>query len=327
MKFYFQDVQLEQLTTDVIRAKISEYDAWKFYCPSFKELKRQFCSELRKDRNPSCQIFAEGEKLWYKDHGTGDLCDVFNYVQKKYGCNLTESCNIIGADFGLIRTNTPSNRGIPTLHQKVSYKQSNSVLEPYFRAWRIDDVQYWEKYGISLEMLAQYGVTPCKFVLTDKMRIDDSLLSPIYCYSFNRGYKIYRPLADKYRWLNNSDKLVIQGYQQLPENGELLIITKSLKDVICYKILSFNAIAPQSESIELQEYIINHLKTRFKRIIINFDWDTCGITYTQKMNLQYNLPYFYIEETKDVSDLIAAKGIEYTKEYINKLINGNNTNC
>ena len=57
----------------------------------------------------------------------------------------------------------------------------------------------------------------------------------MYAYKVYNHFKIYKPYADKYtKWRNNLTELDIQGYKQLPKTGDILVITKSMKDVMCY---------------------------------------------------------------------------------------------
>ena len=54
----------------------------------------------------------------------------------------------------------------------------------------------------------------------------------MYAYKVNSKFKIYRPLNSKYtKWRTNLEITDIQGYAQLPDTNDLLIITKSLKDI------------------------------------------------------------------------------------------------
>lgn len=322
MIFDFSDVLLIPITTDSILLKVSEYDIFKFYCSSFIEVNKVFKSELRKDRSPSCCIQAYQNKLFYKDFATGDSVDCFGYVQKRFNCTFHESLRIIANDFGLISVKKRAVEGLPVIHERVAYKQANTVIEPIYRPWRSQDYEYWDSYGISFELLEKYHVKPCKYVFVNTCRYDDKPSSPIYCYDFGSKYKIYRPLETNYRWFSNTNKSIIQGINQLPQVGDLLIVTKSLKDVLIYKMLNISAIAPQSESTEIEESIMEDLKKRFTKIILNYDFDHVGIKFGEQLAKKHNLMWFYIQEAKDVADLVKLKGIEYTKQYINSKING-----
>lgn len=50
--------------------------------------------------------------------------------------------------------------------------------------------------------------------------------------------------------------------------GDILFITKSMKDVMCLHEMGIPAVSPSSESTFLPKDVLEQLKTRFKRIII-----------------------------------------------------------
>ena len=59
----------------------------------------------------------------------------------------------------------------------------------------------------------------------------------------------------------------IQGAKQLPkEGGDILVITKSLKDCMTLYGLGITAIAPNSENLFITEAQYKKLKTKFKHI-------------------------------------------------------------
>ena len=72
---------------------------------------------------------------------------------------------------------------------------------------------------------------------------------PIYAYYFPRtgNYKIYIPNENKWnKWDTNANNdWDIQGYDQLPEKGETVYITKSMKDCMVMYELGLNAVATQ----------------------------------------------------------------------------------
>ena len=59
----------DHLHTNVILGKITEYDIFMYYCPSFKELGKKFKSELREDNSPTVSIIPYNGRLLYKDFG------------------------------------------------------------------------------------------------------------------------------------------------------------------------------------------------------------------------------------------------------------------
>ena len=151
--------------------------------------------------------------------------------------------------------------------------------------------------------------------------------NPIYAYKFIKpggeiSYKIYFPLADKkYKWLfsgGSSDD--IEGYDQLPWLGDILILTKSLKDCMCYNLIGYPAISLQGEANKLEYEFLNKLYKRFNKIIVNYDNDEQGIKSTNSLVRKYNLDYFYIDDAKDLSDYLVNNSLEDAKIIINNKI-------
>ena len=83
----------------------------------------------------------------------------------------------------------------------------------------------------------------------------------------------HSPYEEENKWLSNTKKTDVQGYIQLPDKGEKLIITSSLKDVMCLYAAGYNAIAMQSEMQIPHESLISELKDRFKVIEVLYDND------------------------------------------------------
>ena len=151
----------------------------------------------------------------------------------------------------------------------------------------------------------------------------------MYAYKVYNNFKIYRPFADKYtKWRNNLTEYDIQGYAQLPSKGDTLIITKSMKDVMCLYEMGIPAISPSSESTFIPNDILEGLKKRFKRIIILFDRDNAGVKYLRKMSLKTGLEGLLVHKkfkAKDISDGIKANSFEEIKEWLYGEIKKQNT--
>ena len=81
------------ITVEEILSKVTEWSLWKHYCSNFETLDRSFRSELYNDNNPSCRIYQTNGRLRYKDFGTGDNLNIFEYIQKKYNCTFNECLN------------------------------------------------------------------------------------------------------------------------------------------------------------------------------------------------------------------------------------------
>jgi hypothetical protein len=144
-----------------------------------------------------------------------------------------------------------------------------------------------------------------------------------YGWKVYNAFKIYRPLANKAdKWRSSLTAYDLQGFEQLEADGDLLIITKALKDVMLLRELGYNAIAPPSESTGIPEIIMNNLKKRFKRIVIFYDNDAAGFKNSELLKSEYSLDSIVIpaNDSKDISDYFKANGKEKTIELLNSLI-------
>jgi len=325
----------KELTVDFILSKVSEYELWRYYCTNFEKIDKPFCSDLYDDKNPGCRIFyANTNRLLYKDFGNeGVTYNVFEYIQVKYMCNFKQCLEIIAKDFGLresaVILNKESKKIILDEIPKVKQK---SRIEIVPRPFKIIDYNYWNQYYIPLKMLREYDVFACKHVYLykndDLIIFNENSNNPMYAYRFtNNGsysYKIYKPYeANKdYKWLfSGGSQEDIEGYDQLNLHGDKLILTKSLKDVMVYRLCGYNAISLQGETNKLSSELVNKLFKRFNEIIVNYDNDAEGIKGSTRLNQQYGFKYFYVDEFKDISDYCKHYGLEKTKELIKNKLN------
>jgi len=116
----------------------------------------------------------------------------------------------------------------------------------------------------------------------------------------------------------------VEGYSQLPSGGNTLILTKSLKDIICFHNIGISAISLQGENNTFKPELYKELKERFKRIIVFYDNDETGKQAALKITNQYNdIKSISIPEeygTKDYSDTIKAKGINTARTLVDSLL-------
>jgi Crassvirales DNA primase len=328
--FNLQDAYTN-ITLDNIFSKVSEYELWKYYCPNFIEINKPFLSDLYNDKNPDCRIFyATNNHLLYKDFGDGGKTyGIIEYIQNKYFCTFTECLNIINNDFKI--SNSPK---LVNKESRVLLVNDEFIIKPKTRidiitqSFNIVDFNYWDQYKIPLDLLQEYNVFACKYVYLikgDKVTtFSYSKTNPIYAYRFvNNGeysYKIYFPYADKkYKWLfNGGSAKDIEGYDQLPLSGDKVILTKSLKDCMCYNLLGYPAISLQGETNKLEYDFVDKLLKRFDEIIINYDNDEEGIRGSKRLEQQYSFKSFFTDKEKDLSDYIKKYGLNKAKQMINK---------
>ena len=311
----------DHLHTNVILGKITEYDIFMYYCPNFKEIGKKFNSELREDNSPTVYITMYNGKLLYKDFGNSDhTFDCFNYVKYKYNCSFTGALRIIDCDFNLKLSSHADEINFTMGY--MAYSQENTpkfdkqkvIIQKKKRSWDKDDANFWRKYLVSKKILTIFAVEPISHFWVNNNRFTCKSIS--YAFKFKNRYKIYSPYEEKNKWLSNTKKTDVQGYDQLPNKGERLIITSSLKDVMCLYAAGYNAIAMQSEMQIPDEKLINELKERFNIIEILYDNDfekanNPGQTMAKKICDLHGFTNVCIPDkfkSKDPSDLVSKVG-------------------
>ena len=332
---------ITELTIENILSITDEYNIFRYYINRDFKIGKPINSPLRKDKNPSFCIFQSPftkKKLMYKDFAKGDSGTCFDLVMSIYNINLIKALKIIDKDLNLGINNGKFEKPKRTFAAKEAvYKEKEykpSVIEVMRRPWNSkEDKKFWYKYQITCKDLNYHNVYPLNYVwINDNIVATYNRHNPIYGYKFHKDdkimWKIYQPYNKKYKWLSNTNKSVIQGWDQLPKNGDKLIITKSLKDVICLDKLGYAAIAPQAESQNMKDTVLDELRDRFKDIKVFFDNDfdkseNIGRLQAQKFCKINNLYKIEIPDNykiKDISDFIYKMGVEEASKLIDKLL-------
>lgn len=145
----------------------------------------------------------------------------------------------------------------------------------------------------------------------------------MYAYKVYDRFKIYRPLASKYtKWRTNLTNRHVQGLAELPkEGGNLLIITKSLKDVMCLYEMGFYAISPSSETTFIPEDILQSLRNKWKHIVILFDRDRTGMSKAREYSRQYKFDALFVNKkfnAKDISDAVKYNTFAQIRAWMTK---------
>lgn len=310
----------DNITLDWILSKVTEYDIYAKYIGQFK-VGMIYNSPFRKDKNPSFGIYysKRTKQLLFKDHGTGECGNVIKFVSLFTG----------KTEYNDILSDIVDNLNITNNTKLVSSKQyippTETVIGVVRQEFTDVDINYWKQFNISINTLKKFNVNSIKYYLCNGIvKGTYKRENPMYAYKVYNNFKIYRPLADKYtKWRNNLTDYDIQGYEQLPQKGDILFITKSMKDVMCLHEIGYPAVSPSSESTFLPKDVLEQLKTRFKRIIILFDRDTAGVKRSRKLSRETGLEAMFINKkfkAKDVSDAVKANSFEEIKNWLNETI-------
>lgn len=310
----------DNITLDWILSKVTEYDIYAKYIGQFK-VGMIYNSPFRKDKNPSFGIYysKRTKQLLFKDHGTGECGNVIKFVSLFTG--KTEYSDIL-SDI-VDKLNITNNTKLVSSKQYIP--PTETVIGVVRQEFTDVDINYWKQFNISINTLKKFNVNSIKYYLCNGIvKGTYKRENPMYAYKVYNNFKIYRPLADKYtKWRNNLTDYDIQGYEQLPQKGDILFITKSMKDVMCLHEMGYPAVSPSSESTFLPKDVLEQLKTRFKRIIILFDRDVAGVKRSRKLSRETGLEAMFINKkfkAKDVSDAVKANSFEEIKNWLDETI-------
>ena len=304
------------ITLEWILSKVTEYDIYAKYIGQFK-VGMIYNSPFRKDKNPSFGIFysKRTKQLLFKDHGTGECGNVVKFVQLYTG---KTNYNDILQDI-VSKLNITNDTVLDSSKQYIP--SAETVIGVVRQKMTETDINYWSQFNISTKTLKKYNVDSIKYYLCNGIvKGIYKPENPMFAYKVYNNFKIYRPLGDKYtKWRNNLTEYDVQGYEQLPKKGDICIITKSLKDVMCLYEMGIPAISPSSESTWIPQTVLDDILKRFKRVLICFDRDVAGVKNLRKISLKTGLEPILVHKkwkAKDISDAIAKNGFENIKNWI-----------
>lgn len=293
--------------------------------------KRLFLSPFRSDKKVTCGLYkSKNGTLYIHDFATNEHINCFEVVMRLFNINYYQALEIIAQDFGLIKGHTPVKKS-PIIVPEIKETES-SRIQVQIKRFSEEELKWWESFGITLKLLKKYNVFSIQHVfLNGELKFSSSLKNPIYGYYFghdkngNEKWKIYFPMRQEFRFLNNISKKILQGYKQLPKTGEYLCITKSMKDCIALNRLGVAAVSPNSETLFIDDKKLQEFKQRFKHIIVLYDNDRPGKYNMARIRREYpELNYYFLPNylEKDITDTIKRIGFEkmekLVKEFISK---------
>lgn len=310
-----------QVTKELLLQRNSEETYMEHYL-GIKPGKGLFRSPLRKDKTPTCGFTRDkAGRLVFKDFSGAFYGDFINVVMVKYSVSYHRALEIIANDFGILSIpGLTKNKSCVKEYSNTKFEASEgSEIKVKVKDFTEEELHWWGNFGINLPTLKKFYCFSCELVY---------LNGDIYSYSsrkkFNFGYfypvsnkdkqywRIYYPQNRTRKWISNWSKTMIQGWHLLPKSGELLVITKSMKDCMSLYECNIPAIAPNSETLFLTDAQYDNIAIKFKRIILLWDNDLPGVSNANKIRKKFpNLIVVFIRRniSKDFSDLCKTKGV------------------
>ena len=319
------------ITKEFILSKVNQESIMGYYTGNDVTSKKLVTSCLRNDNHVTVGYYkSKSGTLYMHDFATNEHIDCWNLVMKKYNVDYFEALKIIATDFGLINNSTITKKSAPIRIESLKETES-SIIQVQIKDYTDKELEWWKTFGINIRLLKKYHIYSIQHVfLNGELKFISSEKNPIYGYYFGKDkngiekWKIYFPLRTEFRFLNNLSKKVLQGYHQLPKNGDLLVITKSMKDVVAMHGFGIAAVSPNSETLFLDDKKLEEFKQRFKHILILYDNDRPGLHNMWLIRKKHpELNYFYMPFylSKDFTDSIKLVGVDNMKEYVNEFFN------
>lgn len=316
----------ESITKEFILSKLTEESIFCYYLGIPQVSKKLIRSKLRKDKNPTCGFYRNKHgELIFHDFATGQHLNFIGVVQELYHINYHQAIQQIANDFHIKESNVHNVRYIKYIPKFVDKGPANIRVK--IKDFTESELKWWNSFGVSPKTLKKFHVYSCENVfLNGNLFTTNSKLTFGYYGGKRNGielWRIYYSQRKEYRFLTNWPSKKIQGYDQLPKYGNLLVITKSMKDVMSLYEFGITACAPNSETQSISDSVLQQLKERFKHIIVFYDNDKAGKYNMAKLrHLHPDLDYFCIPKgyAKDFTDTYKKFGKQKMTTYIIQVI-------
>ena len=310
------------LTLSNILNRIDEYSLYCHYLGFDPDIRGTYSSPIREgDEKPSFSFYnarpgSDIEFMW-KDGAVNKSGTIVHLVMELYGIPYNEALAQIDVDFnlGLTDGTYKSKRRELKRFDKPKAKGSAKIEIRRKSGFTRVGLAYWEQFGINKETLIKYQVSEIYMAVINGKYIRYNDLA--FAYRVADKYKIYQPKSTQFKFINNFDHRIVEGFFQLEQKQDLLIITKSLKDVMTLHELGYEAISPKSESTVIPDPYFKWINERYKRVIVLFDNDMKhnGDLYP------YRKVYIPLQSgCKDISDYVKKYGKKDAKHLVSQLI-------
>jgi len=317
------------ITFEDILKHVTQEQIYSYYIGEDVSKLGFYNSPLRNDRVPSFALYFHRDKrniLMFRDAATKESGDCIVMVMKLFNIDFKTALLKIAIDLGLGSLVVDMDK-VSVQYTKIENKEKVE-LGIKIRKWKIEDRNYWEQFGITKATLQKFDVYPISHVFYNENPFTIKTLAYAYLETKDNknSFKIYQPLEEKKRkWINNANYTVHQGYTKLPETGDLLIITKSLKDVMSiHDCMNISSIGLQSESVMMKHTVMQEYRRRFNRVICLFDNDEAGRKLSEEFTKEYGIYHFFVpnlSNVTDFSDLVKQQGKDEAVKIMQKLIN------
>lgn len=300
MKLFKDLVKSKKTLSDRLFGEITDYEIYCELSGLDIDIGVPISSPLRDDDgDPSFSLFipteipdVREEEIWWRDFARGSG-DVFKFVkifaEFHYGLDLENRYQVVKfldqeLELGIIDGNKRERE-----RKVIDYEAAKERKEILFqsRSYTRRDLYWWACLAVDRPLLEEHDVRSVKYLLGEDYSIYKSfrafdLAFAIVVYD---KVKIYRPESLTKKFRNTCPRDYIMGQAQCKGNKPL-IITKSMKDILCFKsLMDVDAIAPQGEGNNFDDTIIDWILENYdpKDVYIVMDYDEAGIMAAERL--------------------------------------------
>lgn len=283
---------------------ISDEQIYAHYFGEF-EPNNWYTSPFRQEKHGSFRIkFTNGKWKW-NDYGKSKYSyDAIDFIRELFGLSYQHALQKVYDE--VVKGNT----GFIKITKKPSVTQKIPPTVRIRRTLKNWEYEFWELGEFTRKELESYNVFSCVELWSNGHMIHYSKQNdPYFLYLFDKDtkcWKAYRPYAqdNQLKFWGNNVLDHVQGYDLLKYKDDILIITKSYKDVLVLMKLGYEAIAPHSENMFLNPWDIDFLKTKYKHIYVFYDNDTTGVNNCKLFTEDHDLNYVNVPSYLTVGDTI-----------------------
>ena len=330
MNYLFKIPKTEPKLTKELLLKHNSEETYMEHYLGLPVKKGLFKSPLRVDSNPTASFYRNKQnELIFKDFKGDFYGNFISVVMELYSISYYKALKTIANDFGIIKFEDYEYHPPKIAYSNTKFEEKGgSIIQIERQEFSEKELKWWETFGISKKTLNKFNVFSCKNVFLNNFYFaSSSESSPMFGYYGGKNengelWRIYMPTKRTYRFLSNWNSHVIQGSKQLKSSGDILVITKSLKDVMTFHELGISAIAPNSENLFLTLTQYAKLKQKFKHIFLLYDMDLAGVSNSKKIKRMFPdlqillIPRKY--KCKDMSDFYKKYGLFKSLDLIEK---------
>jgi len=314
---------VSNLTRDYIFKTFSQESIFEAY--GIPVNRGNFVSPLRRDKSPTCAFQYYGNILRYYDNRPGEfsgdaIAMVMHLKKLSYQEALLDVYNTLKKS-----TISTDSYGLLNIKNNARFESvnRNTEIKLNFKEFSNKELDYWDQYGVSLEVLQKFNIYSCRelYVKNKEGYFTNCVRNAEMCFIYkfaDNSVKAYFPERDSYRFISNSRW--IQGIEYI-DNPKLLVITKSMKDIVCLSLFGIQAVAMQGESVLPPAQLVNKYNCLYLA-----DNDAPGKRAAVLMRKKYNIPIVLFPKEyremgiKDFSDAYKILGHEYIQDLLNSIL-------